>query len=80
MATIIEVQDQKIEHLSEYAEKVLKYGGKLMQCLEDITSRHGYSERGHGDGYMERYGNGYMERYGQRRYRKGDDDEFLRYY
>ena len=39
MATIIEVQDQKIEHLSEYAEKVLKYGGKLMQCLEEISSK-----------------------------------------
>lgn len=79
MATIIEVQDQKMEHLSDYAEKVLKYGGKLMQCLEEITSESGYAERSR-RGYMERHGNGYMERYGQRNFRRGDDDEFLRYY
>jgi hypothetical protein len=30
MATIIEVHDDKIQNLSEYAEKVLRYGGKLM--------------------------------------------------
>ena len=29
MATIIEIKKDKLEHLSEYAEKVLKYGGKL---------------------------------------------------
>lgn len=45
MASIIEIQDKKIEHLSEYAEKVLRYSTKLMECLEEIS-----------DGYMERYG------------------------
>ena len=73
MATIIEVQDQKIENLSEYAEKILRYGGKLMQCLEDISSKHGYAERG-GRKYMDKYRDGYMERYGH------DGDEFVRYY
>lgn len=74
MATIIEVQDQKIEHLSEYAEKVLKYGGKLMQCLEEISSKSTYSEK-----RMDKYRDGYMERYGMRKH-YGDDDEFVRYY
>ena len=73
MATIIEVQDQKIEHLSEYAEKVLKYGGKLMQCLEEISSKSTYGER-----RMDKYRDGYMERYGMRKHY--DDDEFVRYY
>lgn len=76
MATIIEVQDQKIEHLSEYAEKVLKYGGKLMQCLEEISSKSNYSERSN---RMDKYRDGYMERYGMRKH-YGDDDEFVRYY
>lgn len=76
MATIIEVQDQKIEHLSDYAEKVLKYGGKLMQCLEELTSKSDYSERS-GRRYMDKYRD--MERYGQKKH-YGDDDEFVRYY
>ena len=75
MATIIEVQDQKIEHLSEYAEKVLKYGGKLMQCLEELSSKSSYGERSE---RMDKYRDGYMERYGMRKHR--DDEEFVRYY
>ena len=54
MATIIEIQDTKLQNLSEYAEKVLRYGGKLMQCLEDLEGKSSYNEyRGvdyrHGD-------------------------------
>ena len=30
MATIIEVQDSKLDHISEYAEKVVKYGKHLL--------------------------------------------------
>ena len=44
MATIIEIQENKLQHLSEYAEKVLRYGGKLMQCLEDLESKSRYNE------------------------------------
>lgn len=69
MATIIEVQDTKIEHLSECAEKVLKYSSKLMKCLEELE---------------ERSGEHYMERYGKRRRREGmrefDNEEYPRYY
>jgi hypothetical protein len=54
MATIIEIQDSKLQSLSEYAEKVLRYGGKLMQCLEEVEGKSKYHEyRGvsyrHGD-------------------------------
>lgn len=44
MATVIEIEDKKVEHLSEYAEKVMKYGKKLMQCLEEIEESK-YGER-----------------------------------
>ena len=48
MATIIEIKEDKLQHLSDYAEKVLHYGGKLMQCLEDLDSKAKYNEyRGH---------------------------------
>lgn len=40
MARIVEVDDKK--HLAEYAEKVVKYGKKLLECLEESES---YSER-----------------------------------
>lgn len=71
MATIIEVQDSKVENLSEYAEKVMKYGKKMMECLEDIGEKGSFSERyGRRD---DRYGN----RYGSDMRR---DDEYGRYY
>jgi len=44
MATIIEIEDKKVEHLSEYAEKVMKYGKKMMECLEEIEE-HKYDNR-----------------------------------
>ena len=35
---MIEITESKINQLSELAEKMLKYGGKLMQCIEDIDN------------------------------------------
>lgn len=35
---MIEITESKISQLSELAEKMLKYGGKLMQCIEDIDN------------------------------------------
>ena len=48
MATIIEGQESKIDHLSEYPEKVVKYGKQLLECLDDMS----------GEKYDERYGKG----------------------
>lgn len=44
MATIIEIQETKLHDLTECAEKVLRYGGKLMQCLEDLEGKSKYNE------------------------------------
>lgn len=33
---IIEVTENNIHSISEYVEKILKYGGKLMSCLEEL--------------------------------------------
>ena len=74
MATIIEVQDSKIEHLSEYAEKVMKYGKKLMECLDEIDSKDGYSER---QGNRGRYGIHYG---GDRKMNRFEEEDYQRYY
>ena len=67
MATIIEIQE-KVEHLSEYAEKVMKYGKKMMECLEEIGEQGSYQERSR----MRKYDNRHPGRY--------DDSEYNRYY
>ena len=69
MATIIEIQDTKFEHLSEYAEKVAKYGKKLMECLSEVEK----------SSYGDRYGNRSRGRYGMR-YEDYEDKEYPRYY
>lgn len=71
MATIIEVQEGKIDHISEYAEKVVKYGKQLLECIEDLS----------GEKYAERYGKGRRSGYKHdpewdRQY----DKEYPRYY
>jgi hypothetical protein len=70
MATIIEVQDSKIEHLTEYAEKVAKYGKKMMECLEEVSKEQ----------YGDRYGNRSKGRYGSDRMRREDWEDYPRYF
>ena len=67
MATIIEIQDTKLQNLSEYAEKVLRYGGKLMQCLEDLEGKSKYHEY-----------RGIDYRYGDRREKERWDEDMYR--
>lgn len=45
MATIIEVQEGKIEHLTEFAEKIVKYGNQLLECIEAMGEKEHYAER-----------------------------------
>ena len=52
MATIIEIQENKLDSLAECAEKAMRYSSKLMKCLEELR----YSK-----GYNEKYGRRYME-------------------
>lgn len=33
---MIRIEESKKDKMSEYAEKMLKYGGKLMQCIEEL--------------------------------------------
>lgn len=74
---MIEITEDKVESLKENAEKMLRYGGKVMQCLDELSNDSRSGER-HGD-YMDyremtrgrdRDGDGrYGERwYGGRRY------------
>ena len=69
---IIKITEEKKEKLSEYVEKMLRYGGKAMQCIEEL-GEDSMGERYDDDddwddedmmGY--RYGGGM----GERRYRR----------
>lgn len=75
MAYIIEISESKLDKMAEHAGKMLKYGGKLMQCLEELqdeseSRRMNYRES------MQDYRMGYRDeddpdmmgnRYGERR-------------
>lgn len=66
---MIEIETKEMDKASEYAEKALKYMGKVMQCLTEWGEEGGYSERsGHGGGsYDSRYGmRSRYDNYGQR--------------
>lgn len=62
---VIEITEKKRDKMAEYAEKMLRYGGKLMQCLDALDEE---SEMGHrdDDSYRGRMGNRYPmgRRYG----------------
>lgn len=56
---MIEIEREKQTEMAECAEKILKYGGKLMQCIEElgedeqngrIGSRMGYRQGVRGTG------------------------------
>ena len=62
MMYIIEIPENKMEHLGENVEKALKYMGKVMQCVEEMKEHsrmvERYDEDDEYDGRMnERYGN-----------------------
>lgn len=46
MGHIIEITESKYDHLVENAEKMLRYGGKVMQCLDELCEEDHYGERG----------------------------------
>lgn len=74
--TMIQIEESKVEKMSGLAEKMLKYGGKLMQCIEEMSEQsEGHmgqrewddddmDERGYGNrsyGGRGGYGNRYMD-------------------
>ena len=62
MGYLVEISDRKAEEMAEHAEKVLRHGGKLMQCIEELCESARYGERG-GYGHM---GERSYGRYGMR--------------
>lgn len=67
---IIEITETKMTDLYEYAEKMLKYGGKMMSCLEDMKEGKSIGHRGYGN----RYDMGERDGYGERDWEDDDDD------
>ncbi len=76
---VIEIREDKVSSLAECVEKMLRYGGKAMQCIEAMQGgemsgeRHGYDRED--DRYYDReergrYG-GEREMYGERMRRGG---------
>ncbi|MBQ2396196.1 MAG: hypothetical protein II304_04015 [Bacteroidales bacterium] len=46
MGYLIEIETKEMQHASEYAEKALKYMGKVMQCISSWEDEAGMGERG----------------------------------
>ena len=84
---MIEIETKEMDKASEYAEKALKYMGKVMQCLTEWDEEGGYGERGGrqgGSSYGSRYGmrsryDNYGQRgdYGYKDDEDWDDDEMM---
>lgn len=89
MGYVIEISEHKLDKATDYAEKMLKYGGMLMQCLSEWEEESGYGDRGGSQGgYGSRSMMGSRGDYGSRSYgsRGGygnrddewdDDDEMM---
>lgn len=80
---IIEISEKKLSKLAENTEKMLKYGGKVMQCIEEMQEAAGGMGERFGGGYGNRnygnpggnFGNRYNGGYGNRHEEEDDDDE-----
>lgn len=54
MGFMIEISESKFEKLSENVEKMLKYAGKVMSCVEEMGEEYGMGHRGGGNmGYRD---------------------------
>lgn len=68
---MIQIEESKVTKMSEYAEEMLRAGGKLMQCIEELSSgemgeRSRYGNRGWRDDMNERRSGGYPGEMGER--------------
>lgn len=83
MGYIVEISEHKLDKATDYAEKMLKYGGMLMQCLTEWEDESGYGERGRSQGGYSRSMMGSRGGYNQRGdmgYREDeewDDEEMM---
>lgn len=62
---VIEVTEDKVSHLADTVSKMLHYGGKAMECIEDM--RRGEGRMSHREDDEERY----YDRMGERGYGRG---------
>ncbi len=81
---VIQISSDKIEHLGNLTEKMLRYGGKVMQCVEELKEHGSYGERDdfdfdERDDFDERGGYGERGDYGERRGVRGTG-RYSRYY
>ena len=71
---MVRITTDKLSNLAENAEKMLRYGGKVMQCLDELQREGGeeFGERGYGS-YGNRYGmrGGYREEFDDMGERRG---------
>lgn len=77
MGYMIEITEDKLGTLAENAEKMLRYGGKVMQCIDDLQRGSGRMDERHYDDYrsMGDYREKWnddddRDRYGERGYRR----------
>ena len=42
---MIEIEESKVEKMSSLVEDMLSIGGRLMNCLESLSSEHDYDSR-----------------------------------
>lgn len=81
---MIEISESKVGKMADYAEKMLRYGGKLMQCIDELEGNEfgersgSYGNRYDGGDYGMRGGYGMREEWeddemGERRGRRRRD-------
>ena len=73
---MIQITEEKKEKLTNMCEKMLHYGGKIMQCLESLDDEEGEAEMGMRDPYDDEEEMGMRGRMGMRGgmgYRRGRD-------
>lgn len=80
MGYILEIQESKAEEMKEHARKMLRHGGKLMECIEELCEESSIGECAYygnkGGGYGNRYSNQGGGGYGNRmNYREEWEDE-----
>lgn len=81
MGYVIEITESKYDKLVDNAEKMLRYGGKVMQCLDELCEDSHYGERmprRYGDiGMRNEGGNGrYGRGMGMREHEDWDEDDW----
>lgn len=46
MGFMVQIEESKIDKIAAYAEKMLRIGGKMMQCIEEMDQASGMGHRG----------------------------------